>query len=558
MKRFLILVLSVAMISFAACDDEDSTSSGSGKALTSYPANGSYFKLSLTSNNFEWKTAQNPVIYKYWNAEIAGDLVEEGYITYFDLYVSDSNNKMTHVDERMTEWEWNDDYIWQSGMTMTAAFEKAGVQLQVGKTYYWQVAVTLPDGTYTMSDKMSFTVVPSDPTGFAWSNEQGNTKLAWSVPYSSVEYGASASPVLCDVYVSTSIPVVGVDTPVASNVAPSTFAANSYTFWVNSKNFEPVATPFLFTAGTVYYVTIVTKCAIAPANTALWNVTEVVKGAKFDQYSTWTTTICTADFNYDTTLYTTPALYLAPRYMTTTGTLDANIGSNYSNTNSYPSLRLTNIPTPQTLSYGFSNINNFSSCTFTCDFRIAGEANGFDLVFDDSAHANTFIGTNYNFTTPSTGLATLTGNVISVRWWNDDPRTTAANDPMFVICGYSIAADDTVDIDSDVAVVRDGDTNYDILEAQMQTTYVKPEKWHHLTVVRTGTSTTDSQVVITLDGDTAHALTVRLIDSSLANPEYPYNITRWKPNQFTLTARSAMNIDNVSFAIQDTNYTRAE
>jgi len=160
MKRFLILVLSIAMITFAACDDS-SSSTKLGKAQLGYPADGSVFKADKIENQFEWKTVQNPIMYKYWNAGYSATLQEECQYIYLDLYVSGPDGKMVHVEEQMASWEWDDDPIYRSSGTIHTLFEKAGTVLAAGKTYYWQVAVTLPDGTSTKSDRHSFTVIPS-------------------------------------------------------------------------------------------------------------------------------------------------------------------------------------------------------------------------------------------------------------------------------------------------------------------------------------------------------------------------------------------------------------
>jgi len=551
MKRFLILVLSIAMITFAACDDS-SSSTKLGKAQLGYPADGSVFKADKIENQFEWKTVQNPIMYKYWNAGYSATLQEECQYIYLDLYVSGPDGKMVHVEEQMASWEWDDDPIYRSSGTIHTLFEKAGTVLAAGKTYYWQVAVTLPDGTSTKSDRHSFTVIPSDPSNFAITNEQGNAKFFWN-SWDYEDYGTTTSPMLCDLYVSTTIPVVGTDTPKMSNIKP-TYSGGTYAFTVNSKDFTPAA--FDMVAAETYYVTIVTKPAIATAATdsAKWNVTEVARGYKYPLQSDWTRTIATADFNYDTTLYTTADAYLDARYLATTGAINYTIGSNYGTppVDSYPSLYL---PSAQTLSLDTTiTLNNFNDCSFQCDFRLTSESDGFNLVIDDSNNANAFVGTDYDFTAPSTNITDLKGIVVSAKWWADDDTTTTANDPRFTIAGLNIVADDQ-HFNNAAGTTHDADTVPDIWDNRLAGSPVTINDWHRLKVVRSGTTLATTQYQIFFDNDTATPnATIQLTNVST----YPYDISRFTPNRFTLTAESALFVDNVTFTVGDTAYTRSE
>ena len=538
MKRLIVLVLGLALMTFAACNDDDS-SSKMGKALLGFPANGSNTKMDLLVNDqLRWKTVQNPDIYKNWDKNHEAALQPEIYEIYFDLYVSESATANPQLVEHQTATlEWNDSAIATSKDKIYNLFKNAGIILAVGKTYYWQVAVTLPDGTYTMSDKKNFTVIPSDPTGFTIEAEQIGSKITWNTALPS-EYGDSTSPVVCDLYVSTTVPVIGTSTPVVAAIKPSSYSAGAYNFYVNSKDFSPAT--FDFVTGIAYYVTIVTKPALPSANTVStsWNVTEVARGYKYRLHSDWTTTIASADFNYDTTteLYADVTAYLKARYLTTDGTLASDIGSNYvpADGNQYPSLLLGN---SQAIGLDAITLNNFSNCSFKCDFRMTAEpaaSEGFNLIIDDSNNESKFIGTDYDFSTPSDTepntnyVGYLKGIVVSVRFWADDPKTIATGDQNFTVCGYSIAANGTVDTVPGGAVTPDGDALYDVLETQLTANAVSVNKWHRLQVVRTGSTLQTSQYVVTLDGGTAGlTMTIPLVNVGTGvTPTHPYEIGR--------------------------------
>lgn len=194
--------------------------------------------------------------------------------------------------------------------------------------------------------------------------------------------------------------------------------------------------------------------------------------------------------------------------------------------------------------------NTYTGATFAFDMKTSALQNCWTLLFDDQNHSSAgFNPTTYDLTTPSAQYAAIFGPVVSLQYYADDPTTTAANDPVYAIYAYYLAADNTVDIDIATALDQnDADTNPDVVRVRLATfttfTSGMPVKYNNYRNVSVTVTTTGATPTVSVSLDGAAAVSQSLVSFGTNSPD---SVLVSGLNRMQFSALNNIIVDNVQF-----------
>jgi hypothetical protein len=228
----------------------------------------------------------------------------------------------------------------------------------------------------------------------------------------------------------------------------------------------------------------------------------------------------------------------------------------------FPSLGLTTLNGGTIETTMAEPMNPYKKATLKFNFKFGSDtANGFQIQMYNDNSASTFNPFSYSVVAPSSLYATLRGLAFAVRYFGTDPHTAGSTTPVFNLYAYEMNGVNTVDTDVNTAGSQyDADIYPDVSEKMAGS--VLPNVWYTLTITVALDSNTAS--VVLSDGTTttttnvSTALLTLLKNGFTGGPNINSvaNLGGMDKMIITAPASNTVYIDNLSYSVDDSSYTR--